>query len=48
MVDSGELDGLGEGYFDSVASPALSKPLVTQLEKVMPSDGINVPKGKMT
>ena len=46
MVDSGELDGLGEGNLGSVVLLALSNPLVTQLEKVMPSDQIYVPQGK--
>ena len=46
IVYSGELDGLGEGNFGSVALPALFNPLVTQLEKVMPSDGIYVPQRK--
>ena len=41
-----ELDGLGEGNLGIVASPALSKPLVFQLEKDMPSDGMYAPHGK--
>ena len=48
MVGSGELYGLGVGNLGSVESPPLSNPLVTQLEKVMPSDGIYVPQRKMT